>query len=101
MNAATINPSAVNAYLDRVRRFVDGVNKLQERLNLMLSGHLGDSMEQAETRQASPQPVQAADYRPETPAMPQANAPAPVTPDEVDLDAILNSINLDNTLNYA
>lgn len=99
MSAVTINPSAVDAYLDRVRRFVENINKFQERLNHLLSGHVDNGVEHARKEQAAPQTMQTAyPYSEPRASMPTANAQKPVTPDEIDLDAMLNGINLNSGL---
>ena len=103
--AATIDQSAVDAYLDRINRFVANVSKFQERLNSMLSKYMNDNAGQAMPLQEAPQPaiekrtpVEETHIQAEMPEKMQEEAStAKVTPEDIDLDALLNSINLDGT----
>lgn len=105
MNIAMVEQSRIDAYLDRVQRFVDGVHSLEERLTHLLGARTTTQEEQTAsfhtyqpTEPASiPKPElvsQTSSYE----SRPSAPVSAPVTADDVDIDAILSDISLDSEL---
>lgn len=94
--------SQIDAYLERIHRFVESVNAFKDRLDNMLSAHTPGNMEQPEsvshymeTKAVQQEPVQTSF----TSASADAVSSKVVTPDDIDIDAILNNIDIDGALN--
>lgn len=109
MPIAAVDQNLVNSYLDRVQRFVNGVNAFKERIDAMMEGRLSDlgpsqssyipteSTVPIESTYSQPSYAEPS-YSPSAYTEPEVQqaAAAPVTADDVDLDALLSGISLDS-----
>lgn len=115
MNIAMVSPSQVDAYLDRVNRFVESVNALKDRVNEMLAARTPANEKPIQitadeptsgkpepsvshTPEPAPAPAQKAAPIMETKTEPAAAEPASKTPDDIDLDAIMSEISIGDEL---
>lgn len=128
MNIAMVAPSQIDAYMDRVTRFVENVNALKDRVNELLAAHtpaneqpiqITDDPVQKEapqmfsTQAPEPAPAPASTIQQEAPApaasqgpsvmemdtdFPDASKPQEKTAEDINLDDILSSINFDDAL---
>lgn len=97
MNIAMVEQSRVDEYVDRVQRFVQNVHELADRLKEALAerttereettGITGDTMKESVTQSVS-----------ETSATDTSHmsAASVVTDDDVDIDALLNDLSLND-----
>lgn len=90
MDIAMVNPSLVDAHLDRIHRLVDGVNAFKERLDHMWAAYGPSDQSQPAYE---PMQMQAGTIQSE-PVFTQPVSDTKVTADDVDIDAILNDIDL-------
>lgn len=115
MNIAMVAPSQVDAYLDRVDRFIAGVNALKDRVNEMLAARTPANEKPVQITADEPvsvKPEAAASYTPEPAPAPAQNVspvmgtktepamaePVGKTPDDIDLDKIMSEISLGDGL---
>lgn len=89
MDIAMVDQSVVDTHLQRVNRFVDNVNKFQQKLDSFMSSSMSSSSDMTQTVQMVQQSTNAQTATFENPAPRQK-----VTADEIDIDAILNGIDL-------
>lgn len=82
----TVEQSMIDAYLDRIHRFIDNVNQFKERLSEMMSQRGPVDGDEAGMRTTYSQ--QTAAYQ-ET-----SDSGRSLTADEVDIDALLSDIGL-------
>lgn len=101
MTIAMVPQSQIDDYLNRIERFSQSVKAFAQRLDAMMAARTPDNItpEYAEPVSEKPSymktdPLVTADYasKPVTESV--------VTPDDVDIDAILDSIDLDNPMTY-
>lgn len=91
MPVKMIDQSLVNAYLDRVQRFVNGVNEFKN--------HLDEMMRTWSLTAEQPESVTAMTEEPAMAAtMNASEAAMPITADDIDLDAIIKDIDLEGDL---
>ena len=116
MNIAMAEQSQIDAYLDRVRRFVEGVHTFQERIRDMLEDRTSPDMAMETSTISASEPVpsysepvpayeEPLTHEPvsktvsyETPETSFEEAPTTVTADDVDIDALLSDISLDHDI---
>lgn len=94
MDIAMVNPSLIDARLDRIHRLVDGVNTFRDRLNELLSAYAPNEMDtvaptQPQTYTSAPMAAATVSYPTEP-----VEATSPITADDVDIDALLKDIDL-------
>lgn len=94
MDIAMVNPSLIDARLDRIHRLVDGVNTFRDRLNELLSTYAPNEMDTVAPTQ--PQTYSSAPMAAVTPSYPTEpiESASPITADDVDIDALLKDIDL-------
>lgn len=91
MEIAMVEQSAVDAHLQRVNRFIDNVHKFQSKLDSFMT-----APERTQESQMVPQqqtPVNAPMY--EASATASTPTQEKITADDIDIDAILGSVNLE------
>ena len=94
-NIAVLDQTVVDAQLDRIQRFVASVYAFKERMDALLNSADFAGIADQETEKAP-----AVSFQPEPPVDAYVNTPAataPITADDVDLDAILDGISLDGS----
>lgn len=113
MNIAMVEQSQIDEYLNRVHRFVEGVYAFQERLRDMLEDRTSPDMKMEASTISTSEPVPS--YSDPVPAYEEPmneavsettysetaetsfeETPSTVTADDVDIDALLSDISLDN-----
>lgn len=101
MDIAMVNPSLIDARLDRIHRLVDGVNTFRDRLNELLSTYAPNEMDtvastQPQTYSSAPQTYSSAPMAAVTPSYhtEPIESASPITADDVDIDALLKDIDL-------
>lgn len=85
-NSLVVDDALVQKYLDRVDRFVRNVDRFGEQLR---------SMTNAVEERFTPMQTVRSDIEHQKPESATAVESATVTPDEIDIDALLSGVNLD------
>ncbi len=85
-SSLVVDDALVQKYLDRVDRFVRNVDRFQEQLR---------SMTGAVKERLTPTQTVRSDIEHQKPEPAAAVESATITPDEIDIDALLSGVNLD------
>lgn len=85
-NSLVVDDAIVQKYLDRVDRFVRNVDRFGEQLR---------SMTNTVKKRFTPMQTVRSDIEHQKPESATAVESATVTPDEIDIDALLSGVNLD------